>query len=205
MAVMGTPILVVGPNLPVKTLAEFIQYVKQNPGKVSYGSSGVGTPQHLAMELLKQRANVDLVHVPYKSGPQVITDLMGGQIQAAIEYAAVVAPHILANKVRALAIVGPKRKPILPGVPTAAEAGVPGLSVVAWHGYFVPTGTPKDIVARLSKELVAALKSTDYVEWVSSLGSEVVANSSSEFTATIQSDTERWRKLIKDANVHIEE
>ena len=205
LAAVGSPLLVIDPSLPVKTLAEFIQYVKQRPGKLSYGSPGVGTPQHLAMELFKRLANIDIVHVPYKSSPQIVTDLMGGQIQATIEFPSVVSSQVLANKIRALAIVGPKRKPIHPDVPTSAEAGMPGLTIVAWNGYFVPAGTPKEIVARLNKDLASAAKSPDYVEWLASLGSESVGNSSAEFAAFIQSENERWRKLVKDANVHIEE
>jgi tripartite-type tricarboxylate transporter receptor subunit TctC len=123
----GYPILLVSPQLPVKTLSEFIEYARARPGKVTYGSPAIGSPQHIAGELLEQLAGVDMVHIPYKNAPQVMTDLIGGQIDATIDFASVAVPQVKAGKVRALAIVGPRRKPAIPDIPTAAELGLPGI------------------------------------------------------------------------------
>ncbi len=170
----GNPILVVNPQLPVKTLPEFVNYAKAKPGQVTSGSPATGSVQHLAMAHLGQLTGVRMVHIPYKdNSAQVLTDVMAGHIQAAVEFAHIAVPHIKAGKLRALAIVGDKRKPILPDTPTSAEAGVPGFDVTGWHGYLVPAGTPSEIVERLNIEIAAALKSDDYSAWAISMGSEI--------------------------------
>jgi tripartite-type tricarboxylate transporter receptor subunit TctC len=145
-----------------------------------------------------------MVHVPYKNQPQVITDLIGGQIDMAIEFAAVAAPHIQAGKVRALAIVGPHRKPVLPDVPTAAELGLPGFDLTAWNGFLVPAGTPPEIVARLNREFVAALRQPELVGWLESIGAEVVASTPDDFARYIKLELGRWSKIVKDAKVQVE-
>ena len=200
----GNPIVLVNPKLPMKTLEEFIAYAKARPSQVTYGSPAVGSPQHITAALLEQLTGIQLVHVPYKNAPQVITDLIGGQIDAAIEYASVAAPHVTAGNVRALVIVGPRRKPVMPDVPTAAEAGLPAFDLAAWNGFVVPAGTPPEIVARLNKELVAALKQRDVVDWVNSLGSEVVASTPEEFASYMKAELGRWSKIVKDAKVEVQ-
>ncbi len=200
----GSPILLVNPRLPVKSLSEFIQYAKARPGQVTYGSSGVGSLQHIAAKLLEQLTGVELVHVPYKNQPQVITDLIGGQIDMAIEFASVATPHVQAGKVRALAIVGPHRKPVLPDIPTAAELGLPGFDQTGWNGFLVPTGTPPEIVARLNKEFVAALRQPEFVAWIESLGSEVAPSTPDEFARYIKLELARWSKIVKEAKVQVE-
>jgi tripartite-type tricarboxylate transporter receptor subunit TctC len=204
LGVSGHPILLINPQLPVRTLAEFIAYAKARPGQVTYGDPGVGSPQHLAMELFEQLTGTDMVHVPYKNQPEVLTDLIGGQIQAAVEYASMAAPHVQAGKLRGLAIVGSRRKPALPDIPTAAEAGLPGFESTAWYGYLVPAGTPPEIIARLHKDLTAALKTKEYVEFVESFGSTVVASTPEEFAATIKLDRARWAKIIAQAGVRLD-
>ena len=204
LAARGSPILLVKLKLPVKTLPEFIQYAKARPGQVTYGSPAVGSPQHVAAELLEQLAGIEMVHVPYKNQPQVMTDLIGGQIDAAIEFGSVATPQVTAGKVRALVIVGPRRKPIIPDVPTAAEMGLPSFDIAAWNGYLVPTGTPADIVAKLNKAIAAAIQEPDIIEWVDSLGSEIVASTPEEFGAYIKTESTRWAKIVKDAKVQVE-
>ena len=200
----GNPILLVSPRLPVKTLSEFIAYAKARPGQVTYGSPAIGSAQHIASKLLEQLAGVDMVHVPYKNQPQVIVDLIGGHIDMAIEFAAVAIPHIKAGKVRALAIVGPRRKPAIPDVPTAAELGLPAFDLASWNGFLVPSGTPPEIVARLNKEIVAALRQPDFVEWVDNNGSDVVASTPDEFASYMKAELVRWSKIVKDAKIQVE-
>ena len=204
LAGRGSPILLVNPRAPVKSLSEFIQYAKARPGQVTYGSPAVGSPQHIAAKLLEQLAGVEMVHVPYKNQPQVITDLIGGQIDMTIEFASVATPHVQAGKVRALAIVGPRRKPVLPDIPTAAELGLPGFDLTAWNGFLVPAGTPPEIVARLNKEFVSALRQPELVAWIESLGSEVVPSTPDEFARYMKLELGRWSKIVKDAKVQIE-
>jgi tripartite-type tricarboxylate transporter receptor subunit TctC len=200
----GQPILLTNPRLPSRTLSEFIAHAKARPGQVTYGSPGVGSPQHLAMELFEQLTGADLVHVPYKNHPQVLTDLIGGQIDSAVEYASMAAPHLQAGKLQGLAIVGSRRKPAVPDIPTAAEAGLPGFETTAWYGYLVPAGTPREIIARLHKDLTAALKSKEYVEFVESFGSSVVASTPEEFATTIKLEQTRWARIIAQAGVRLD-
>ena len=200
----GNPILLVSPRLPVKTLSEFIAYAKARPGQVTYGSPAIGSAQHLAAKLLEQLAGIDMVHVPYKNQPQVIVDLIGGHIDMAIEFAAVAIPHIKAGKVRALAIVGPRRKPAIPDVPTAAELGLPAFDLASWNGFLVPSGTPPEIVARLNKEIVAALRQPDFVEWIDNNGSDVVASTPDEFASYMKAELVRWSKIVRDAKIQVE-
>jgi tripartite-type tricarboxylate transporter receptor subunit TctC len=200
----GYPILLVSPKLPVKTLADFIEYAKAHPGQVTYGSPAVGSPQHVTVKLLEQLTGAELVHVPYKNQPQVITDLIGGQIDAAVEYPSVAVPQVKAGKVRALAIVGPRRKPSIPEVPTAPEAGLPGFELAGWAGFVVPAGTPPQIVAKLNKAIVAALGQSEFLEWVASNATEAVPSTPKEFASYIKTETVKWSKIIKDANVKVE-
>jgi tripartite-type tricarboxylate transporter receptor subunit TctC len=200
----GNPILLVSPRSPVRTLSEFIAYAKARPGQVTYGSPAIGSAQHIAAKLLEQLAGVDMVHVPYKNQPQIIVDLIGGHIDMAIEFAAVAIPHIRAGKVHALAIVGPRRKPAIPDVPTAAELGLPAFDLASWNGFLVPSGTPPEIVARLNKEIVAALRQADFVEWIDSNGSDVAAGTPEDFASYIKAELVRWSKIVKDAKIQVE-
>jgi tripartite-type tricarboxylate transporter receptor subunit TctC len=204
MGTIGSPLLLVDPRLPVGTLEEFIAYVKKNPGKLSYGSPGVGSAQHLAMELLKQLTGIELIHVPYKNAPQVLTDLIGGEIQATFEYVAATAQHMKAGKIRGLVNAGPYRKPEFPEIPTSTEAGLPGLTLFAWHGYFVPRGTPPEVAAKLQAALAAAIRNPDYSAWARSQGSEMGGQSSAEFAEFIRRDRELWKEIVRKADVRLE-
>jgi tripartite-type tricarboxylate transporter receptor subunit TctC len=200
----GYPILIVNPSLPVKTLSEFIDYARDRPGKLTYGSPGVGSLQHIASELLEQLANVDLIHVPYKNQPQVMTDLIGGQLDAAVEYPSVAVPQIKAGKVRALVIVGPKRKPAIPEVPTAAEVGLPGFQAAGWAGFLVPAGTPREVIDKLNKAIIAALAQPQFLEWIAGNGTEALPSTPEEFASYIKAETAKWSKVVKDAKVKAE-
>ena len=200
----GYPLLVVSPRLPVKTLTEFIEYAKARPRQVTYGSPGVGTIAHLAMKLLEQLTGVEMVHVPYKNAPQILTDLMGGQIDAAIDFASVTTPHIKTGKMRALVIVGPSRKPALPDVPTAAEVGLPGFELAGWSGLMAPVGTPPEIIAALNKAMVTALKQPQFVQWISAFASEATPSTPEEFAAYIKAEIPKFTKIIKTAKIQLD-
>jgi tripartite-type tricarboxylate transporter receptor subunit TctC len=203
LAVRGSPLLLVDPRLPVHSLAEFVDHAKQHPGAITFASSGNGSTSHLAGELLKSVAAIDLLHVAYKEEARAITDVIGGQVQATIAFGAVAVAHAKAGRLRALAVAGPHRNPLLPDVPTAAEQGWTGFDVPGWIGFLVPAGTPPEIVARLHQQIVAAVNAPDYVQWLHSLGSEAVASSSDEFAAQIRSDTVRWG-IVRSAGVHLD-
>jgi tripartite-type tricarboxylate transporter receptor subunit TctC len=169
-----------------------------------YASPGVGTPHHLAGSLLGARAGVDLVHVAYKGSPQAMTDLVAGQIQIGFEYATIAQPLVQAGKLRALAIAGPARKPLLPDVPTLAESGFPDFEIFGWFGFFAPKGTPLEVLERLHRELVKAMAEQDYVDYVHGLGSEVMTNTPEEFAAFLDAERSKWARIVKISGAKLE-
>jgi len=204
LAVRGSPIMLVSASLPVKTLIEFIELAKSKPGQLHYGSPGNGSIQHLSGMLLERNAGIDMVHVPYKNQSEIVSDLISGRIEAIIEFGAMAVPLIKAGKLRAIAIAGPTRKPDLPEVPTAAEAGMEGFEVIGWTGYLAPAGTPPEIIEKLNRSIRAAIVAADYSNWVASLGSEVVGGSPQAFAQIIRADLAAWNALIREAGVRIE-
>ena len=201
LATRGNPVFLVNPKIPARTLAEFIAYAKARPGELNYGSPANGSVQHLAGELFSRLAGVKMTHVPYKNQAQVITDLMAGVIQVDIEFSAIAVPAAKSGKARALVIAGPKRKPALPDVPSAAEAGLPKFQVVGWNGYLVPAGTPQDIVAMLHKEMTAVLRAQEFAAWIEISGSELVASTPQQFASVIQSELVRWKRIVEESGV----
>ena len=204
LAVRGSPIMLVGASLPVKTLTEFIDLAKSKPGQLHYGSPGNGSIQHLAGMLLERNAGIEMVHVPYKNQAEIVSDVISGRIEAMIEFGAMAIPLVKAGKLRALAIAGPARKPDLPDVPTAAEAGAGGFEVIGWHGYLAPAGTPPEIIEKLNRSIRAAIVAADYSNWVVSLGSEVVGGSPQAFAQIIRADLAAWNALMRESGVRIE-
>jgi len=204
LAVRGSPIMLVGASLPVKTLTEFIDLAKSKPGQLHYGSPGIGSIQHLAGMLLERNAGIEMVHVPYKNQAEIVSDVISGRIEAMIEFGAMAIPLVKAGKLRALAIAGPARKPDLPDVPTAAEAGAGGFEVIGWHGYLAPAGTPPEIIEKLNRSIRAAIVAADYSNWVVSLGSEVVGGSPQAFAQIIRADLAAWNALMRESGVRIE-
>jgi tripartite-type tricarboxylate transporter receptor subunit TctC len=200
----GAIIAAVNAQVPAHTLAEFIALAKKEPGKLSYSSAGSGTPPHLAAELFKTVAGVDLLHVPYKGGAPAISDLVGGQVQAIFEGHVVLLPHIKSGKVRALAITGQKRDPALPEVPTFAEAGLPSYDVYFWSGLVAPAGTPNDILTRLNGVLVQALTAPEARETLTRQGLEPAPTTPQQFAAFIGSEVERWGRVAKDSGAKLD-
>ena len=200
----GTPnILVVPPSLPVKTLTEFIAYVKANPGKVSYGSAGQGTLTHLAMEQLKVAAGLDMAHVAYRGIGPAITDILGGQTQALFPGLAAGLPHIKAGKMRPLAVTGLRRHPLLPDVPTFEESGYKGFDGVQWYGIVGPANVPAPIVKRLNDEINMLLASPDLRERLSGEALEPMPMTPGEFGQYMRDDIVRWSKVAKERGIEL--
>ena len=194
-------VLVVSPKLPAKTLKEFVALAKAQPGKLNYASSGIGTIVHLNGELFKMLAAVDIVHVPYKGTQLSIPDLASGNVAMLVDSLASALPNIKNGNVRPLALNAPKRSALLAEVPTFAEAGMPEFDLYTWFGMFAPAGTPREIVARLQREVVASLKAPDLLERFEAVGAEPVGSTPEQFVERIRSDAARWGEVIKTANV----
>ena len=196
-------VLVVHPSVPATNLKEFIAFAKAKPGAVSYATASAGGPTHLAPELLSMMAGLKMLHVPYKgSGPAVI-DLVGGQVNLYFSAPISVISHINAGKLRAIAISGDARSPVLPAVPTFTEAGLPGFDMRFWYGILAPAGTPKDVLEKLSAEIGRIIVAPDMKEKLASQGADPFVNSPEKFAGIIQSDMARYDKVIKAANIKL--
>jgi tripartite-type tricarboxylate transporter receptor subunit TctC len=197
-------VLVVNPSVPAKTVAELTALAKASPGKLNYGSSGTGGAPHLAGELYKSVAGIDIVHVPYKGLAPAITDAIGGRVQILFADVGLVAPHIKAGTLRALAVTSTQRSSALPDVPTMTEAGVPGYTAGTWYGVLAPVGTPPAIVKRLNTELSRALGAPDLREQFAHQSVVAAGGSPEDFAALIRSDYDKWGKVIKGAGIKAE-
>jgi len=204
--VSGAHILVGHPSVPANTLPELIAYAKSNPGKLSYGSPGNGTPQHLAAELFKSLAgNLDIQHVPYKGGGQAIGDVVGGTIPLASLGLPPVMGHIKAGKLRPFAVTSKARQPLLPDTPTFAEAGIAGFETVQWWGPAVPAGTPAPIVQRLHQEFTKAMRNPAFVERLAAAGLAVTPSASPQaFSAFIRAEIDRWGPVVKKSGAKVD-
>lgn len=196
-------ILMVNIDLPAKTVPELIDLLKKNPGKYSFGSSGAGTSTHMAAELFKVSTGTDMAHVPYRSSGQVTQDLLSGQIQVSFDNITIAWPHVQAGKIRALATATPKRLDVAPDLPALSEF-IPGYDASSWHGFFAPSGVPKEIVAKLSAETQAIMREPAVIEQLKKLGVDPVGSSQEQFAAHIASETKRWGEVAQKANVKIE-
>ena len=194
-------VFVVHPSVPVKTLKELIAYAKSKPGELSFASSGAGAPQRLAAEMFKRSAGVEMIHVPYKGSGPAMTDLMGGQVLTMVETVPAALPHIRSGKLRALAVTTPQRISMLPDVPTAGEAGMPGFEVSSLFGILAPAGTPRDIVARLNSEITRLLGQPEVQAQLLAQGAYSVTTTPEQAAARVHQEVEMWAKVIKEANV----
>jgi tripartite-type tricarboxylate transporter receptor subunit TctC len=197
-------VLVVHPSLPIKTVKDLIALATATPGRFAYASAGVGSSNHLAMELFKSMANVDLLHVPYKGGGPAMTDLIGGQIGIAFDTLPVVLSHVRSGKLRAIAIAGTRRSELLPGVPTVAESGLPGYSASSWGGVMGPAGMPPAIVSRLNAEIIKVLKQSDFRERLAAEGIEVMGSTPDEFGSFLKAEISKWTIVINTAGIKAE-
>ncbi|MCP3018342.1 tripartite tricarboxylate transporter substrate binding protein [Cupriavidus basilensis] len=192
-------ILVVNPSIPARNVSELIAYGKANPDRLSFGSSGTGGTIHLSGELFKSMAGVKMLHVPYKGSAPAVSDLLAGQINLMFDSS--VAPYVKSGKLRALAVTSAKRSPVLPDVPTMAEAGLPGYESTAWFGILAPAGTPPAIVDKLNKDLVAILRDAEMRKWMQSQGADAIGDTPSEFATYIKTETAKWARVVKEAGV----
>lgn len=197
-------VMLVNNSVPVTTVNDFVSYAKANNGKLSYGSPGLGTSNHLYYEVFKDIAGIELTHVAYKGGGPAMTDLMGGHVQALLISSTLAAPQVAAGKVKALAVTSDKRMAKMPNVPTFAEAGFPDFKPQQWTGLFVPAGTPAAVVARITTEFGKALKSPDVLARLNELNAEPVMSSQAEFAAHLQREYNTLGKLIKVRGIKAE-
>jgi tripartite-type tricarboxylate transporter receptor subunit TctC len=196
-------VMEVTPNLPVKTVAEFIAYCKANPGKINMASSGSGTSVHLSGELFKSMTGCQMLHVPYKGAGPALTDLMGGQVDVIFDNLPSSIGHIKGGKIRALAVTSAERDPSLPQVPTVAET-VPGYEATAWFGIGMPKGTPKEIIDKVNAEVNRALADPKMKERLAELGGKPIAGTPEEFGKVIAAETAKWEKVVISSGAKVE-
>ncbi len=198
--VATTPlVLVANADAPFKNLKELIDYAKANPGKLTFGSGGIGTSNHLAGEMFKSATSSELLHVPYKGTPAAYTDLLAGRVSLMFDNIVAAMPQIKSGALKAIAVTSAQRAPSLPSVPTVAESGIPGFEAVSWIGALVPVGTPKAIVDQLHTDIVAVLRMPSVQEQLAQSGAIVVGNTQDQFAAWNRSEITKWAKAVKDS------
>ena len=197
-------VFMANPALPASSVKEVIELAKKRPGEIHYSSSGPGGAPHLAMELFKRQADIDLTHVPYKGSGPGMTDLLGARVMMTMDSLLQGYPQIKAGKLKALAVLGPKRSALLPEVPTMAEAGVAGYSLTNWFGLVAPAATPKDVVSKVHGDVTRILREPDIQKKISEMGADVVGNSPEEFGAAMRAESAQWADIIKSANIKAE-
>ena len=197
----GLNVLTVSPSLPVRSVKELIEHARANPGKLSFGSSGIGATPHLSMELFKSMPGTSIVHVPYKGTQQAVSDLIGGQIDILCDNMASLLPLVRSGRLRALGVTSLTRSAALPELPTLDEAGIPGFELTGWSGFAVPAGTPRDIVLRLNAEINKALTSPVVLKGIASRGGTPVGGTPEQFAEHVRKETERLGKLIRTVGI----
>jgi len=203
--VVNTPILIAHPSLGIKTIKELVAYAKSHPGSLNFSSSGIGTPNHLTMELFTMVTGTTMTHVPYKGGGPSVSDLLAGHVQLGVNATPSVLPQVKAGRLVPLAVVSTKRDRALPDVPTMTEAGVPGLDYSIWYGLFAPVKVPTPLVNRISADIARALAEPDVVQQIVALGSEPAPTSPQQFATAIQKERAVWSKVIKEKNLTLDE
>ena len=197
-------ILVVHPSVPAKTVKELIALAKARPRQLNYGSAGSGTTSHLGGALFASMAGVELTHVPYKGSGPSLTDLIAGQLQLSVGTIATTLAHIRAGRLRALGVTSLKRSPLLPDLPTIAEAALPGFEVLVWQGIVAPAGTPKPVVGKLNGQIVKSLHTSEMKRRLESQGLEPVGNTPEQFAAFIRTETDKWGKVVREAGAKVD-
>lgn len=201
---VGPLLLAVHPSIPARSVRELIQLAKAQPGRMSFGSPGVGTPPHLAGELFNRMAGIEALHVPYRGGASAAADLVGGHISWTIEGTNVQLPQIQAGRLRALAVTGPRRIAVLPDVPTVAESGLPGYEFTGWVGIAAPARTPRPVLERLYAECARILQAPAAREWFASYGLAPGGDTPEAFAALVREEYQRWGRFIRDAGLRVD-
>jgi tripartite-type tricarboxylate transporter receptor subunit TctC len=196
--------LIAHPSLPAKNVAELLALAKAQPGKLNFSSAGNGTSNHLAGELLKSMAGIDLVHVPYKGSAPALNDLLAGQVQLMFDLVLTAQPHVKSGAARALAVTGRERSAALPGVATVAESGVAGYEVSAWFGIFAPAGTPAPVVSKLNADLVRVMRAPEMRERLAAQGTDAITSTPEEFAAYVRDELAKWTKVVKSSGMKVE-
>jgi len=194
-------VMVVNPSVPAKSVKEFVELAKSKPGALTYASAGPGSIGQLVGEWVKSEAKINVLEVPYKAVNAEIPDLLAGTVMTAYDVPQVIVAHIKSGKLRALAVAGPSRLALLPGVPTTAEAGLPSVEAIVWNGIFAPAGTPQPVLQILHREIVKAYNAPDVKKQVQDTGGDVVADTPEEFAAFVRAEGAKWTKVIRDANI----
>jgi tripartite-type tricarboxylate transporter receptor subunit TctC len=197
-------VLTAHPSVPANNVKELIALINSQQGKFQYASSGTGTPQHLTGELFKTAAKLDVIHIPYKGSAPAITDLLGGHVPVMFDSMVAILPHIKTGKVKPIAVTSAKRSPQLPDVPTFAESGLPAVESYAWYGFFAPTGTPKDIVAKLNSETLKVMKQPDFQKVLADTGSDFVGDTPENFAAFVKTEAVKWGDIVKKSGATAE-
>lgn len=197
-------VLIVRPESPFKTVQDLVAQAKAHPGRVNFASGGSGTVQRMAAEMFRQKLNLDMVHVPYKSGGPAITDVMSGQVDFMFGTIAATAPLVTSGKLRALAISAPKRSERLPNVPTVAETVIPGFEAVEWHGMFVPKGTPAPVVDKLRQALAEVLKEDDVKQRFAALGATPIGSTPAAFAAYLKKEDAKWGEVVRKGKITLD-
>ena len=201
---LGTNLMVVHPSVPARNVQEFVALAKSRPGKLNFGSAGSGATSHMAGEMLKVMAGIDMLHVPFKGAAPAIVALMGGEVDLAILDAPALLPQIRAGKMRVLAVASERRSRVLPQVPTLAESGLAGYHASSWHALFAPAGTPRDVVSRLHSEITHIVKLPDVTERLYAQGVEPVANTPEQLAGFIKTEITRWARVVKASRAKID-
>jgi len=194
-------VFMANPTLPAANVAEVIALAKKKPGELAYSSSGPGGAPHLAMELFKRQAKIDLTHIPYKGSSMSINDLIGGRVMLSMDSLVQSAPHIKSGRLKALAVLGPKRSPLLPEVPTMQEAGVAGYSLTNWFGLLAPAATPRETVQKVFVDVKKVLEDPEIRKRIGDLGADVVGNTPEEFGAAMRAESQQWAEIIKAVGI----
>jgi tripartite-type tricarboxylate transporter receptor subunit TctC len=201
LLVRGSHVIIAHPSVPANTLQELVAYAKSRPGEVAFASPGVGSPQHLAAEILQSSTGIKLIHVPFKGGGQAIGDVVGGHVPLGLLGMAPTLPFVRDGKLKVIAVTGATRSPLLPNSPTVAESGVPGFQTIQWQGLVVPAGTPAAIIERLHAETVKVMQMPAVLERLKSVGMEVATNTPDQFRAMIAEELKRWPAVVAKAGI----
>ena len=202
--VVSPLLLAVHPEVPARSVADLVRLAREKPGQLNFGSPGTGTPPHMANELFTRLAQLDVMHIPYKSAPAAQIDLIGGELTYTFDAIASQLPQVRAGKIRGLAVTSAKRLAALPDIPTIAESGLPGYEYWSWMGICAPAGTPKEIISRLNREITKILKTQEARDWFAEQGAEPIIETPEEFGAFIKSEHSRWGKIIREAGIKAE-